>query len=74
VTGRRFTDAEAHLLTHAAAMGGWLAVSYSRNGYDKAMAALLRDGFFQWAERDGWRRHELTATGLHAAADLGVTP
>lgn len=74
MTARRFSIAETHLLTHAAAHGGWLAVSYSRNGLEKAMGALIWDGFFRVAERDGWRRHELTAAGAEAAEQLGSAP
>jgi hypothetical protein len=74
VTGRVFTEVEQHLLTHAAAMGGWLAVSYSRGDYEKPMAGLLREGLFRRAERAGFHVHELTAAGEWAAAKLGVAP
>ncbi len=69
---RRFTDQEAHLLVHAADMGGWLAVSYSRGDYEQPMNALLRDGLFRRSGSGGWHRHELTAAGVRMAAVLAA--
>ncbi len=68
--GRPFSDVEKHLLTHAAAMGGWLSVSYSSGDYDEPMCALLRDGLFRREPRDGRGVHQLTAAGVRAVEAL----
>lgn len=67
-----FNPAEAHLLTHAAAMGGWLSTSYSLRGYDWAIRRLLSAGYFRLDQLGGKPVHRLTSRGSAAAARLGA--
>jgi hypothetical protein len=60
-----------HLLTHAAAMGGWLTASYIRNDYEPAAESLVAAGLMEWSVKDGHRQViQLTTAGQAAVAEL----
>jgi hypothetical protein len=59
-----------HLLTHAAAMGGWLSASYVHS-YDGIAADLIGEGLAEWATKDGRMVFQLTDAGQARAGELG---
>jgi hypothetical protein len=53
---------EQHLLTHAAALGGWFTVGYVRGNREPAMDRLVDEGLFVQVDRNNGRTpvYELT--------------
>jgi hypothetical protein len=68
---------QRHLLTHAAAMGGWLTGGYVERGYSDAGKALVREGLMVRTHRNDGQTpvYELTDAGRDVAAAMrGAVP
>lgn len=67
---RDMTDRHKHLITHAAAMGGWLSADYAQiDDYRGPMADLVTARVFEYIP-SGPARHALTAAGRRLAEEL----
>ncbi|GAA1026794.1 hypothetical protein GCM10009557_05730 [Virgisporangium ochraceum] len=66
-----YDDNQAHLLTHAAAMGGWLGATYCElEDLAEATAQLVYWGRLVYQQDGNFSRYRLTVKGQHEAARL----